>query len=149
MNFFENDKYKIPEGIKVHFKMENQSCWSGDNEGILNFIDGQWFVDTERSGRIGFDYYLSAYPNSVYPLKNEEQDKFKKKEEINEVLFTCGNRDCKCLTEKLGIHFFTTDQRKALEHSKENDSKMWVSEHSLKEIEGMYETIKKLEKANE
>ena len=64
---------------------------------------------------------------------------------MKKYLFTCANKDCKCLTKKLGLYFFTTSKEKALKHSKENNSPMWISEHSVEEIEGMYATIKKLE----
>lgn len=64
-------------------------------------------------------------------------------------LFTCANRNCECLTEKVGLYFFTTSQEKAVKHSKENNSPMWISEHSTEEIEEMYNTLKKMGVKNE
>lgn len=57
-------------------------------------------------------------------------------------LFTCSNRECQCLNEKLGLHFFTIEMEEAEKHSRENNSPMWVSKHSEEEINGMYDSIK-------
>ena len=41
--------------------------------------------------------------------------------------FTCSNKNCKCLKEGLGLYFTTTDLEEAEQHSRENNSPMWVS----------------------
>lgn len=46
---------------------------------------------------------------------------------MNEYVFTCTNRKCQCLKEGVGLYFNTNDLEKAEEHSRENDSPMWVS----------------------
>ena len=44
-----------------------------------------------------------------------------------EYIFTCTNRECKCLSEGIGLHFTTEDIEEAEEHSRENDSPMWIA----------------------
>ena len=42
--------------------------------------------------------------------------------------FTCSNRNCKCLKQGIGLYFQTFDIREAEEHSRKNNSPMWVEE---------------------
>lgn len=77
-------------------------------------------------------------------MPNEHKDM-----ELKIKLFTCANRQCRCLNEKLGLYFFTTDIEKALKHSEENDSPMFISEHTQEAIEGMYASVRKLENFQE
>lgn len=57
-------------------------------------------------------------------------------------VFTCSNRSCPCLDEKLGLYFFTTDIKKAEKHSRENNSPMFISNMDEDEVKGMYTSIK-------
>lgn len=41
--------------------------------------------------------------------------------------FTCTNRDCICLRSGIGLYFTTDDIEKAEEHSRKNNSPMWIS----------------------
>ena len=50
-------------------------------------------------------------------------------------LFTCTNRDCKCLKTGLGLFFTTDDVEEAEKHSQENNSPMWISK---KYYDGVY-----------
>ena len=45
--------------------------------------------------------------------------------------FTCANRECKCLSEGIGLYFTTDDIEEAEKHSRENDSPMWISEEEI------------------
>lgn len=40
--------------------------------------------------------------------------------------FTCANRDCKCLTQGVGLYFTTENIGEAEKHSRENNSPMWI-----------------------
>ena len=67
---------------------------------------------------------------------------------MEKILFTCANRNCSCLKEKLGLYFFTTDVKEARKHSEGGNSAMFISKHSEEEIKGIYESIKVLSKSS-
>lgn len=48
--------------------------------------------------------------------------------------FTCSNRACKCLRQGVGLYFQTFDIKEAEEHSRENNSPMWVEEVKVNDL---------------
>ena len=71
-------------------------------------------------------------------------EKHRRVRQMKKYVFTCTNRECKCLKEGVGLYFITDDIKKAEKHSRENNSPMWVSRMSEKEYDGIEQTKKKL-----
>lgn len=71
MSGFRNKHGSIKLGTTVRFKVENQSCWSGDLTGILAFDEetNEYVIDTENSGRLKTSRYLSVYWNTIEPYR--------------------------------------------------------------------------------
>lgn len=59
-------------------------------------------------------------------------------------VFTCANRNCACLKKAPGLYFFTNSFLKVEEHSRENDSPMWIAQIPFKEYISMCKTNEKL-----
>ena len=64
---FHNRYGYIKLGTPVHFEVENQNFWGGDNRGILDYIDGEYVIRTENSGILKIGEYLSVYWNTIRP----------------------------------------------------------------------------------
>lgn len=66
---YKNKYGKIAIGTPVSFEVENQSLWGGDLEGVLAFDEStnEYVIDTERSGRLRINHYLSVYGNTIKP----------------------------------------------------------------------------------
>ncbi|MFA6090025.1 MAG: hypothetical protein WC755_09290 [Candidatus Woesearchaeota archaeon] len=74
MKQFKNKFGIISIGTKVRFQVENQDCWFGDLTGVLAYDEEskEYVIDTERSGRLEIDHYLSVYGNTIEPIKEKE-----------------------------------------------------------------------------
>ena len=48
--------------------------------------------------------------------------------------FMCANHDCDCHKTGMGIAYHTEDIRKAEQHSRENNSPMWIAEDTEERI---------------
>ena len=67
---FRNKYGEIPEGVEVAFQVENQNMWSGATRGILQFVNGEFVIQTKRSGLVTIDKGYDAYVNTIYPINN-------------------------------------------------------------------------------
>ena len=65
---FHNRYGFIKLGTKVYFEVENQDQWYGDSFGILCYQNGEYVIETERSGTIKTDGHYSAYWNTIRPV---------------------------------------------------------------------------------
>lgn len=67
--------------------------------------------------------------------ENQQEHLFEKHEEQmmgdlfpkGDYIFSCSNRECQCLKEGIGLYFTTDDIKLAEEHSRENNSPMWIA----------------------
>ena len=46
-------------------------------------------------------------------------------------LFECTNKGCACLKTGVGLFYITASVKEAEEHSRENDSPMWISKRTV------------------
>ena len=69
---------------------------------------------------IGYSY--SQPPRGIYDKMVKEFNLSEK-----EYVFTCTNKECKCLREGIGLYFTTDDIEEAEKHSRENNSPMWIA----------------------
>jgi len=63
-----NKHGEIEAGTRVSFSVENENCYIGPLEGILQHDGGVFYIDT-TAGRIGVNTYLGAYLNTIRPFR--------------------------------------------------------------------------------
>lgn len=63
-----NDYGKIPVGTEVWFEVENMNMWGGDIKGILKFKNGEFVIETKKSGTITIGKGYDAYFNTIHPV---------------------------------------------------------------------------------
>ncbi len=64
---FRNKYGFIKIGTPVSFQVENQSMWGGELSGTLDYENGEYVIQTERSGTLKISGYLSVYWDSIRP----------------------------------------------------------------------------------
>jgi hypothetical protein len=63
----QNQFGSIPSGTKVWFDVENGDCWAGDRDGVLRHDGNEFYIETERSGKITINKGYDAYLNTIRP----------------------------------------------------------------------------------
>lgn len=59
---------EIKAGTRVKFIVENLDQWMGDLVGTLIFEEGEFKIQTKRSGKITINKGCDAYINTVEPI---------------------------------------------------------------------------------
>lgn len=64
-SLFTNGNGAIPVGSSVTFKVENQSQWIGDLSGVLQYQNGEFFINTINSGKLSINKGYDVYRNTI------------------------------------------------------------------------------------
>lgn len=71
---FTNKNGTFADGDEVWFRVENPSLWSGDTDGKLRHVNGEWVIETKRSGIVTINKGYDAYVNSICkPVKSHAE----------------------------------------------------------------------------